>query len=199
MADDLSEMATVHKLTRAQFHALYEAGVLRDGDDTIEDPKVELIDGRIVTRPMPSPQHSYATRRLLRRLVQAFLDRPEVEVDCQGSFFAEEYYEPQPDLAIIPRWDDATELPSRAFLIVEVSRSRLRYDRMVKQPLYARIGVPEYWIVNVVDREVEVYRQPSADGYRSVETRREGDVIAPAEFPDVTIEVSELFSAEVSR
>ena len=129
---------------------------------------------------------------LIRLLVLALQEREDVEVDVQNPFAAGDHYQPLPDLAVIPRWDDRSGLPSIAYLMIEVSRSRLRYDRIVKQRLYARIGVPEYWIVNVIEGVIEVYRDPTPDGYRVVRTHQPGDTITLLAFPAVTVAVADV-------
>lgn len=186
MPDELAEMATLHKLARADFNLLLEAGTFAD------DERVELIDGLLVKKPPAGPEHARPIRRLARLLILAFQHRDDVEIDVQNPFAADNHYQPLPDLAVIPRWDDESGLPGRAYLMIEVSRSRLRFDRIVKARLYARIGVPEYWIVNVIDGVIEVHRDPTPDGYRVVDTRRPGDSVTLVAFPTVTVAVADV-------
>ena len=188
MPDELAALgAQVHKISRAQFNAMVEAGVFEEESDHIE-----LIDGLLVKKPRASPPHARAVRRTARALTFA-LAAEDVEIAPQNPFAAEEYYQPEPDVAVIPRSDDVSDHPSLAFLMVEVSRSRLRFDRITKQRLYARLGIAEYWIVNVVDTVVEVYRDPKPDGYASVETRRPGESVTLVSFPTVSVAVADLF------
>ena len=105
--------------------------------------------------------------------------------------------EPQPDLALVkPRTDFYTENHPQAedvFLLVEIADSSVRFDREEKLPVYARAGVVEFWLVNRVERKVEIYRDPSPDGaYHSLLQARHGDLIAPAAFPDATMTVGAL-------
>jgi Uma2 family endonuclease len=79
--------------------------------------------------------------------------------------------------------------PTEAHLIIEVSDSSLRYDRDEKARLYASCGVPEYWVVNLVERVVEVHREPSASGYRQVTTAPKGARLRLLAFPDVELAV----------
>ena len=186
MPDELAEMATLRKLTRVEFNNLLELGTFAESE------RVELIDGLLVNKPNAGPEHARPIRRLTRLLVLAFQDSTDVEVDVQNPFAAGDHYQPLPDLAVIPRHDDRLGLPSEAYLMIEVSRSRLRFDRIVKARLYARIGVPEYWIVNVVDSVVEVHRDPTPDGYRVIETHRAGDTITLVSFPAVSVAVADV-------
>ena len=75
---------------------------------------------------------------------------------------------------------------------IEVADSSLVYDRDTKVPMYARSGIPEVWLVNLIDAEIVIYREPSVTGYQSVQVLRRGDMIAPLAFPDVVIAVSDL-------
>jgi Uma2 family endonuclease len=77
-------------------------------------------------------------------------------------------------------------------LVVEVSYSSLRYDRGIMRRIYAEAGIPEYWIVNLVDRVVEVYSEPKGGKYASERTLRSGETLAPAAFPDFLVEVAAL-------
>ena len=82
--------------------------------------------------------------------------------------------------------------PSSALLVVEVADGSLRRDRMVKRHLYARCGIPEYWIVSLPDACLEVYRHPAGDDYRDVAVLRAGETVTPLAAPAATIAVSEL-------
>jgi Uma2 family endonuclease len=79
-----------------------------------------------------------------------------------------------------------------ARLVIEVSDTTLRYDRKQKQSAYARAGIPEYWILNLLHRQVEVYRDPAGSRYRSRTISREGEVLTPVAAPHASIRVSDL-------
>ena len=103
--------------------------------------------------------------------------------------------EPEPDVAVVRghQRDYIRAHPDTAVLVVEVSDSTLDYDRRRKGPAYARAEVPEYWVVNLVDHLVEVYRDPMADrGYQTVLTLRPGETIAPLGAPFASIAVDDL-------
>ena len=85
---------------------------------------------------------------------------------------------------------------SRPLLFIEVASSSLRYDLNAKASLYAEAGVPEYWVLNLVDRELVVFRTPQEGDYRDRATYRSGDRVVPEAWEDVVIEVSELFPTE---
>jgi Uma2 family endonuclease len=84
---------------------------------------------------------------------------------------------------------------TKAALVVEVADSSLRGDLEGKVPAYAHAGVPEIWVVNLVDNIVLIHREPSPEGYRVVRTARRGETIAPLAFPDWTVAVDEVLPA----
>ena len=107
-------------------------------------------------------------------------------------FAALEHSEPQPDLAVIPRGDDNADHPSEAHLIIEVADSSLALDRGKKLRLYASCAVPEYWIVNLSERCIEVYTGPSPGAYALCERYEHGQSIRLTGFPDVSFAVAEV-------
>jgi Uma2 family endonuclease len=177
-----------YKFTVEDYYRMAEAGILH------EDDRVELIDGEIIELPPIGSDHAGT--------VDDFADRirgqlpPDVRVRVQNPVRLGPRTEPEPDLAVVKRQGDyyrtAHPDPEDVYLLIEVSDSTLTYDRQTKGPRYASAGIPEYWIVNLVDRVIEIYREPAADGYRSVEIARPGDEVSPLAFPDVRIAVSDI-------
>ena len=107
--------------------------------------------------------------------------------------------EPEPDYALLVRQADyyASRKPmaNDVLLLVEVADSSLEYDREVKGPLYAQNGIAEYWIVNLIDNCVEVYRDPRPDGtYADVRTLKAGDSITLVQLPSVSVSVADIIA-----
>jgi len=108
--------------------------------------------------------------------------------------------EPESDLAVVKgRMEDYSDHPTTALLIVEISDSTLLHDRGIKSSLYAKAGIEDYWIVNLVDRQVEIYRQPQRDagkrcghGYATMTVLNAGANVAPLGLPGAAIAVSDL-------
>jgi Uma2 family endonuclease len=179
---------TRRKITVHEYHEMGKAGILH------EDDRVELIEGELVAMAPIGTEHHGATDWLTQALVRAIGDRGIVRV--QGSIRLDDRSEPQPDFCILrPRADyyrKTVAMPPDVFFLVEIAHSSLRFDRSIKRPLYARAGVPEYWIVNLVDGEVEICRQPGKADYASVTVAGRGQVIEPALLPGVAIPVSDL-------
>jgi Uma2 family endonuclease len=155
-----------------------------------EDEKVELLFGAVVPMTPIDPSHSHSTTRLSTVFVRAVGDRAYVRV--QQPLAASDISEPEPDIAVVPAIESWTDHPARAFLIVEVSRTSVRRDKGLKAVLYGLAAVDEYWIINLVDEVVEVYRERHNGEWRQRTTHQRGATIAMLAFPDVQIAVSEI-------
>jgi Uma2 family endonuclease len=155
-----------------------------------EDEKVELLFGAVVPMTPIDPSHSHATTRVSEMLMRALGQRAYVR--AQQPLAASDISEPEPDIAVVPRVEMWSEHPARAFLIVEVARTSLRRDKGPKSLLYGLADVNEYWIINLVDDVVEVYRDRHNGEWRQRTTHQRGDTIAMLAFPDVQIAISEI-------
>jgi Uma2 family endonuclease len=153
-----------------------------------EDERVELLRGLLISVPPSKPPHAWTAARLNEALTSGVSHRAMVYNEAH--FAASNEAMPQPDLFIAPE-DEGDEYPSRAYLVVEIADdSTLAKDRRIKIPIYARAGVPEYWIVNLIEDGIEVYTQPQPDGtYASRAIVGRGGTVSPVQFPDIVIAV----------
>ncbi len=176
--------------TVEEYYKMAQAGILS------EDDRVELLDGEIVQMPPMGSAHASAVDRLTRLLAHRVGERAIVRV--QSPIHLGERSEPQPDLALlVPRSDfyaAAHPGPEDVLLVIEVAETSADFDRQVKAPLYARAGVREVWLVDLPSRRVEVYRSPSGDTYRDVQTLGPGKRLAPQAFPDAEASVDEILA-----
>jgi len=176
------------RVSPARYFELTECGIIAPDD------RVELLDGLIVSMAAQSPPHAstvyHVEHTLLRKL--GF----DTVIRAQMTFLAGDESVPEPDLAVVPGTpEDYWERhPSKAHLIVEVAQSSVIQDRITKAAIYARAGIPCYWIVNVRDRCVEVFREPDRwkAEYGSVLRATGKQTFAIDAFPDVTFEAAEL-------
>jgi len=163
------------------------------------DDRVELLEGVIVSMAPQNVPHASGVARANQCLTIAVVGRAQVRP--QLSFIAGKYSVPEPDIAVIAGGLDASDEahPRDALLVVEVSDSSLKQDRLTKAPMYAAANLPEYWIVNLRDGCVEVRLEPDPKQrrYRSVALRRRGDVIEPVALPGVRIAVDDLLPAGI--
>jgi len=174
----------IRPLKRSEYDRLVQLGCF-------EDEKIELLDGMLVAVSPQGTEHAQAVRKLTTLFILGVGQRAAVQ--CQLPLGASDDSEPEPDIAVVPNQEYFDDHPTRAYLVIEVANSSLRKDRLLKAALYARAGVPEYWIVNVPERLVEIHRSPRAGEYSTVTTHGTADVIHPSAFMDVKIAVADLF------
>ncbi|SFI66919.1 Uma2 family endonuclease [Planctomicrobium piriforme] len=165
---DLSADSCLLQLTVEQYRAMIDAGILPDGES------VELLEGLLVRKDCRDqcgdihavgPRHTSIRKRLLKVLVEA-LSSHGCHFQSQLPITIPGHNEPQPDLAVMHACEDEylgrNPVPSELLLVIEVAHNSLELDRLHKQRIYAEAEVPEYWIVNLHDDLVEVYRSPNA-------------------------------------
>jgi Uma2 family endonuclease len=179
--------------TRAEYDRLVELGAFGPAD------RLELLAGDLVVCEPQGTPHMTAIRAAEEALRRCF--GPGWEVRTQAPVALDDESEPEPDVVVAPGTfrDYRHAHPSRPVLLVEVADASLGSDREHKGSLYARAGVPEYWIVNLIDTTLEVYRDPAPDPtaahgwrYRSATTMGAGDQVSPAAAPGAPIPVAEL-------
>jgi Uma2 family endonuclease len=176
-----------YRFTVEEYYRLAEVGFFD------EDSRVELLEGEIIQMAAIGNHHA----QCVRRLTTFFGDqlRGEIVLSVQNPVRLSADSEPEPDVVLLRFRDDnyaAHPGPADVALLVEVCDSSLMWDRNRKVPLYARAGVSEVWLVDLVGGAVEVYRQPEGDDYIDV-TRVAGEGrVAPAAFPAAEVEVAAL-------
>ena len=172
-----------------EYHRMAEAGIFS------EDDRVELIEGEIVQMTAIGNPHATCVRRLNRLFTGSPLGS-RVIVDVQNPVRLGTYSEPQPDLTLLRYRDDfyasGTPAAEDVLLLVEVADSSLRYDREVKAPLYAELGIPEHWLVDVTAGVIEVYRQPQQGRYQYIRRFHRGETISLEAFPETTFSVDSI-------
>ncbi len=179
-------LAPVHRITVEQYDQMVDAGVFD------EWPRVELMDGVLLEMsPMGEP-HSLAivwlTQAIIRQLDDSQMLGPQIPVRM-----AEFRSAPEPDIFVTTP-DDFRSGHPKPLLTIEVSDASLGYDRITKARLYARRELPDYWIVNLRERVVEIHRTP-VDGVYTEHTMEEpGATLRPLLLGDVTLELDDLLA-----
>lgn len=174
------------RFTVDEYHRMIEAAILD------EDDRVELINGAIVEMsPLGSPHISCVIR--LDRILNRFV--PDTTLfSVQNSMRLNNLTEPQPDVILLRYRDDfyASQhpAPEDVLLLIEVSDSTLALDQKVKVPMYARSGIPETWIVDMVHKRIEVYSEPNGDRYDSVRVYERGDTVDSPTVEGLRVDVS---------
>jgi Uma2 family endonuclease len=166
----------LYRFSVEQYHRMIQAGVLREGE------RVELLEGWLVLKMTINPPHPVAIKllenELASRLPADWITRTQAPITMRDS-------EPEPDVSVVRgparRYRDHHPRPDEIALVIEVADSSLAEDRTVKARLYAAARLPIYWIVNLVDGQVEVYTQPR--GGRNPRYRRRQDCAADDAVP----------------
>ncbi len=184
----LNGLPGLRLFTAEEYQRLAEIGILD------EDERVELIEGRIVQMPPKNVKHTAATTRTNRYFNRLFGDRVIIKV--QDPILLNDFSEPEPDIVLAAppdeRYLEHHPAPKDIFLVLEIADGSLAYDRDVKCPLFAQNGIIQFCLLNVRDRELEDYRDPGPNGYRSKQTYTENQSFNLVAFPKVSIRVKDL-------
>src|SRR2546430_15706503 len=181
------------RFTRAEYERLIDLGVFQPGE------AIELIGGELMVAEPQGAPHYTAIRKTAKALEAAF--GPGWDVRTEGPIGLDDDSEPEPDVAVVPGAPDdySRAHPSRPVLTVEVAESSLASDRHRKGSLYARAGLADYWVLNLVDRVLEVYREPIADAaapfgcrYSRVDALAASAPVTPLALPGATTAVASL-------
>jgi Uma2 family endonuclease len=179
----VSDPEAFRPLRRDEYDKLVDIGAFKD-------ERIELLEGVLLRMSPHGPLHDGTVERLTRVLFRS-LD-PRAAIRVQSAVAAGDGSEPEPDLAVVPPGDYCQAHPNAAWLIVEVADSSLDRDRGIKARVYAAMDVPEYWVVNVADRCVEVHAQPGPTGYGSIVSVGVGKKIRLRHFPEIEIAVDDI-------
>ena len=178
----------VAPLSTEQYLQMIEAGIL-------DSSKVELIGGFITPMAPVGPEHNGSLFKLTKYFSR-FADQFEIAVQATIAISEGQVFEP--DFALLkPRADDyMTGLPTAAdvLLLAESASSSLKNDRHVKLPIYAAAGIHEYWILDLNNKSLEVYRDPAGESYGSTLKLAGDDQVSPLACPEATLRVGSLFA-----
>ena len=180
---NVAAIAPVRKITRREYDQLIDMGWFRD-------ERIELIDGLLVAVSPQGPLHAEAVTRLNTLLLPRLLGRATVRI--QLPLGVGPVSEPEPDVAVVSLATYSHAHPEAAHLVVEVADSSVATDRLIKSRLYARHGIPEYWLLDLRRRSVEVFRAPQEGIYTDVFSADEAGHVSPLAFPDVVLSVRDL-------
>lgn len=173
----------IHRWTREEYDRIIESGVLGP------ERRVELVEGIIYDMTPQNSRHAAVIGRLNKVLAALYAEDCSVRVQTPLALGDDSL--PEPDFAVVPG-DDFDYLdahPTTAQLVIEVADSSVYRGRELKASLYARSGIQEYWIVNLGEKTLEVFREPSQDGYLSKAVLRPSDSLSPLSRPQVSLAV----------
>ncbi len=188
----MSEATVQNRLwSRKEYDRLITEGMFHP------EERLELIEGEIIQLSPQGSRHATAVILVENALRSIFSNNYVIRVQLPLAISSAS--EPEPDLAVVtgtPR-DYRDEHPTTAELVVEISDTTLAYDRTSKTELYAQAGIQEYWILNLVDRQLEVHRQPttgktSTQSFETHETKTPLETISPLQAPQQPIVIADL-------
>jgi Uma2 family endonuclease len=172
-----------------EYHQMAEVGILQP------DEQVELIAGQIIKKM--SPQGTpHATSITLTRLLLENLLGKQVLVRTQLPIVLNNRSEPEPDVAVVMpdalRYLDHHPIPSEVYLLIEVADKTLKKDCGLKAKDYAISGIPDYWVLDIKNRQLRVFREPNEEGYQSEVILSDNETILPLQFPNYAIAVADM-------
>jgi Uma2 family endonuclease len=175
----------IRPLKRREYEQLVDLGVF-------EDERVELLRGQLVEMSPQGDAHSGISAWFAQRFAKA-LDLRRYETRSHSPFAASGDSMPEPDVSVsLVREDRKHPTHRDALLLIEVAESSVAKDRVIKTEIYAAAGVPEYWIVNVKRRVIEVLRGPTKSGYARVVTKHIGDTLRPLKLRGISFAVARI-------
>lgn len=169
-----------------EYHRMIETGILTNDD------KVELLEGQIVQMSPQRPPHAATTQCAANYLSRLLLGQAYIRMQLPITLTPNS--EPEPDIAVVRidvrEYFDRHPAPDDIFLLIEVAETTLKPDRFVKAPIYARANITEYWVLDVQQRQVYVFRQPGTEGYQQEMILNQDTTISMIAFPEINISVA---------
>ena len=171
-----------------EYHRMAEVGIFEPSE------RVELLEGKIICILTKGISHRSAVGRT-NKLLQNRLGN-QAWIAVQDPVKLNERSEPEPDIAVVKidplDYADHHPTPTEIYLIIEVADSSLKLDTEIKAKAYSQAGIKDYWVLDVVKRELIVFRNPTTEGYQNQEIITEHQNISPLDFPDLEIVVSQM-------
>lgn len=171
------------------YYKMIDLGILDNRE------KAEIIDGELIKKITIGDNHALTVDLLTTFFIKNLPD--SIRVRGQNPLRLGDYDEPEPDivLADLTKYDGKRHpRPAETILVIEVSDTTLKYDREIKIPLYAEAEIPEVWIVNLRNKIVEIYHQPSVGIYQFAKIFKQGETVKSFVLPDLALEVDSILS-----
>lgn len=158
------------------------------------EERVELIAGQIIRMSAKGTAHTAAVRRTAKILRNLLAN--QAEVYTQDPIQLDDFSEPEPDIAVVRidplDYADHHPTPSEVYLIIEVADSSFKYDRETKAKAYAKSGIADYWVLDVNERKLHVFREPTQEGYQSEMILSQEASLSPLQFPEEAIALQDI-------
>lgn len=153
-----------HKISVSDYHRMAASGII------MEDDRIELLNGEMIEMSPIGPSHT-AHVKGINRVLSKLLDGQAI-IGVQDPIVLDNLSEPVPDISVLKwRADDyllAHPTPKEVLLVIEVSDSSIGLDRTIKLPIYAAAGISDYWIINLLEKKIELYSNPLGAVYQAI-------------------------------
>jgi Uma2 family endonuclease len=184
----LNSDPTIKHWTVAEYHRMSELGILD------ADGKTELIDGQILLMTAKGTPHVVALQLSANSLSEQL--KSDALIRTQDPIQLDDFSEPEPDLVVVRGaildYTEHHPYPEDIHLVVEIADSTLKQDSEVKDKLYAKAGISEYWVVDIKNRQVNIFRNPTPTGYANHLILREPNEFSPLAFPDIVLNLTSI-------
>jgi Uma2 family endonuclease len=184
----LNSEPTIKLWTVAEYHRMSELGILD------ADGRTELIDGQILLMTAKGTPHVVALQLSANSLSEQL--KSDALIRTQDPIQLDDFSEPEPDLVVVRGaildYTEHHPYSEDIHLIVEIADSTLKQDCQVKDKLYANAGISEYWVVDLKNRQVNIFRNPTSTGYANHLILKEPNEFSPLAFPHISIELTSI-------
>lgn len=178
-----------------EYHRMAEAGIFD------EDERVELLQGKIIYKNKVGTAHCSAVGRI-NYLLYNILEN-QCLISIKNPVKLNDYSEPEPDIAVVKidslDYADHHPTPDEVYLVIEVADTTLKKDCKTKGKAYAAAGIIDYWVLDVINRQLHVFRDITENGYKSEVVLKENHNISPFNFPDLSINILEMLPPVVGK
>jgi Uma2 family endonuclease len=174
------------RFTATEFDRMAAVGILH------EDEHVELLDGKIIVMNAMGTPHIMALTRMNHTVVPAV--GPGILVVQQVPILLTEHWKPEPDLVVFHERDygDQPLTAADILLLAEIGDTSVEQDRAVKIPRYGAAGIPESWLVDLINRRIERHTEPRPGGYRQIHIALPGEALPSTTIPGLVFAVNEI-------
>ena len=184
-----NDLTALRPWTVAEYYQMAKTGILQPQEN------VELVAGQIIRTmtPQGSP-HAAAITRTNRVLSRS--PSPDYLIRVQLPIHLDDFSEPEPDLALVKYdpfdYDDRHPRADEVYLIIEIADSTLKTDLTLKKQVYAQAGIKDYWVLDLAQSQLHVFRQPTGSGYQSAKILPPSETVRPLCLPTLSLKVATL-------
>ena len=192
---DSERFVDIRLWTVEEYHRMAETGIFD------RDERVELLEGKIICKEKVGTAHSCAVRKI-NYLLQNILENRSL-ISIKNTVKLDDYSEPEPDITVVKidplDYANHHPTPDEVYLVIEVADTTFKKDCETKGKAYAAAGIIDYWVLDVINRWLHVFREPDENGYKSEVILGENESISPLKFSDFSIKILEMLPPVIGK